>query len=303
MPALPLKDIVLILVVTLCWAFNLVVLKFTIQNISPLSLGAVRFLFVAFPLVFFIKRPKVPISKLFLIGLILGVAKFALLFLGIQRGISVGVCALTLQTQVIFTAIISYIFFGARLLKREIAGIFVALCGVAMLGIQALSGSTTVGFILVLLSALSWGISNNISRTFKGVNMLQLTVWMSLIPPIPYFLLSQALEGPNVFFDSLKNFGLFELLSTSYIVFAATLFGLTGWTWLMRQHNPEKVSIYGLLIPVFSLFFGWLCLDEHLTYLDMIACVVVFSGLIINQWPNSQVKQTQLIYNPIKEVA
>ena len=303
MPSLPLKDIALILVVTLCWAFNLVVVKLTIQTISPLTLGAVRFLFVAFPLVFFIKRPKVPISKMLLLGLILGVAKFSLLFLGIQKGIRVGVCALTLQTQVIFTAIIAYIFFEARLSKREIAGIFLALCGVAMLGFQAIGGSTTIGFILVLLSALSWGISNNISRTLKGVNILQLTVWMSLIPPIPYFLLSQVLEGPNVFFESLQHFGLAEIIATTYIVFAATLFALTGWTWLMRQHNPAKVSIYGLLIPVFSLFFGWLCLDEHLTYLDIIACIVVFSGLIINQWPKSQIKQRKPTYNPVQEVA
>ncbi len=303
MLALPLRDIALILVVTLCWAFNLVVIKFTIQSISPLTLGAIRFLFVAFPLIFFIKRPKVAFNKLLLMGLILGVAKFSLLFLGIQKGISVGMCALTLQTQVIFTAIISCIFFGTRLSKREIFGIFLALCGVAMLGIQAISVSTTTGFVLVLLSALSWGISNNISRTFKGVNILQLTVWMSLIPPIPYFLLSQILEGPNVFFESLHNFGLMEILATAYIIIAATLFGLTGWTWLMRQHNPAKVSIYGLLIPVFSLFFGWLCLGEHLSNLDILACTVVFLGLVINQWPRSIHAQKKSIEENVQKVA
>lgn len=302
MPILPIKDLAIILFVTVCWAFNLIVIKFTIQTISPLTLGAIRFLFVAFPLVFFIKRPKMPISKLLLIGIILGVAKFSLLFLGIQKGISVGVCALTLQTQVIFTAIISYFFFGSRLLKREIAGIFLALCGIAMLGFQAIGSSTTIGFILVLLSALSWGISNNISRTFKGINILQLTVWMSLIPPIPYFLLSQVFEGPDVFFISLQHFGWFEIIATAYIVFVATLFGLTGWTWLMRQHNPAKVSIYGLLIPVFSLFFGWLFLGERLTNLDILACIVVFSGLIINQWPKYQSKQKKSVHN-LQEVA
>ncbi len=287
MLSLPLRDIALVLIVTLCWAFNLVVVKLTIQSISPLTLGAVRFFFVAFPLVFFIKRPKIAFNKVLLMGLVLGVAKFSLLFLGIKQGISVGMCALTLQTQVIFTAIISYMFFGTRLSKREIFGIFLALCGVALLGVQAMSASTPTGFILVLASALTWGISNNISRTFKGVNILHLTVWMSLIPPIPYFLLSQVIEGPGVFFESMSNFGLTEIFATSYIVIVATLFGLTGWTWLMRQHNPAKVSIYGILIPVFSLFFGWLCLDEHLSYFDILACSVVFLGLIINQWPRS----------------
>lgn len=285
MLSLPFKDIVIAVAVALSWAFNLVVIKLTIQGISPLTFGFLRFVFVAFPLIFFVARPKIPMGKLILIGLILGVAKFALMFKGLEKGISIGMCALTLQTQVIFTALFSYFIFGYRLSKREIFGIFLALCGVAMLGIQTESTSTLMGFILVLSSALCWGLSNNISRTLKGVNILQLTVWMSLVPPIPYFLLSQAWEGPNVFFESLHMFGLKELAATAYIVIVATLFGLTGWTWLMRQHNPAKISIYGLLIPVFSVFFGWICLDEILTPLTLLACGVVFSGLVINQWP------------------
>ena len=285
MLSLPFKDIVIAISVALCWAFNLVVIKLTIQGISPLTFGCLRFIFVAFPLIFFIKRPNIPLGKLILIGLILGVAKFALMFKGLEKGISIGMCALTLQTQVIFTAIFSYFIFGYHLSKREIFGIFLALCGVAMLGFQTESASSFMGFILVLASALCWGLSNNISRTLKGVNILQLTVWMSLVPPIPYFLLSQAWEGPNVFFESLHQFGLKELAATAYIVIVATLFGLTGWTWLMRQHNPAKVSIYGLLIPVFSVFFGWLCLDEILNPLTLVACGIVFSGLVINQWP------------------
>ncbi len=283
--SLPFKDIVIAVSVALCWAFNLVVIKLAIQGISPLTFGFLRFVFVAFPLIFFVARPKIPVGKLILIGLILGVAKFALMFKGLEKGISIGMCALTLQTQVIFTAIFSYFIFGYHLSKREICGIFLALCGVAMLGVQTESASTFIGFLLVLSSALCWGLSNNISRTLKGVNILQLTVWMSLVPPIPYFLLSQAWEGPDVFFESLHMFGLKELAATAYIVIVATLFGLTGWTWLMRQHNPAKVSIYGLLIPVFSVFFGWLCLGEVLDHLTLLACGVVFLGLVINQWP------------------
>lgn len=302
MLSLPLKDIIIAVSVALCWAFNLVVIKLAIQGISPLTFGFLRFVFVAFPLIFFVSRPKIPLGKLILIGLILGVAKFALMFKGLEKGISIGMCALTLQTQVIFTAIFSYFIFGYQLSKREIFGILLALFGVAMLGFQTESASTLLGFVLILSSALCWGLSNNISRTLKGVNILQLTVWMSLVPPIPYFLLSQAWEGPNVFFESLHAFGLKELAATGYIVIVATLFGLTGWTWLMRQYNPAKVSIYGLLIPVFSVFFGWLCLDEVLNPLTFLACTIVFCGLVINQWPK-KVSMNLLDDQLLKKVA
>lgn len=291
---LPFKDILLAIGVAVCWAFNLVVIKWTIQGISPLTLGCLRFVFVAFPLVFLLPRPKIPLSKLILIGLLLGVAKFALMFKGLELGISIGMCALTLQTQVIFTPIFSYFMFGYQLSKREMCGIFLALCGIAMLAAQTENAASLAGFTLVLCSALCWGLSNNVSRTLKNIDILQLTVWMSLIPPLPYFLLSQIWEGPNTFFESLQAFGWNELLGTLYIVIVATLFGLTGWTWLMRQHNPAKVSIYGLLIPVFSVFFGWLCFDESLSPLSLAACSVVFIGLVINQWPRSSVSRIEI---------
>lgn len=294
MLTLPFRDISLAISVAVCWAFNLVVIKWAIQSVSPLTLGCLRFIFVAFPLIFFLPRPKIPLGKLIIIGLLLGVAKFALLFKALELGLSIGMCALTLQTQVIFTAAFSYFMFGYQLSKREWCGIFLALCGVAMLAVQTDNAASLAGFALVLCSAVCWGLSNNISRTLKNVDILQLTVWMSLIPPLPYFLLSQLWEGPNTFFESLHAISLSEILSLGYIVIAATLFGLTGWTWLMRQHNPAKVSIYGLLIPVFSVFFGWLCFDENLSPISVAACSIVFSGLVINQWPKNTAPRDDL---------
>jgi O-acetylserine/cysteine efflux transporter len=295
---MPSRDMLLAVMIAICWAFNLVVIKLAIQGISPLTFGFLRFLFVAFPLVFFIKRPNVSLTKLVVVGLVLGVAKFAFLFKGLEQGIGIGVSSLTLQTQVIFTAIISYFAFGYRLSKKEIIGITVAMLGMVIFASKNFQGASFFGFSLVLMSAITWGISNNLCKTLKGVDMLSLTVWMSLVPPIPYFLLSQVWEGTDTFFVSMQALSFKELSATSYIAYIATLFGLTGWTWLMRQHNPSKVSIYGLLIPVFSVLFGWIFFDEHLDSMDMIGCFAVFTGLVINQWPATIIRSAEL-----KEVA
>lgn len=291
---MPARDMLLAVMIAICWAFNLVVIKLAIQGISPLTFGFLRFLFVAFPLVLFIKRPNVSLAKLVVVGLVLGVAKFAFLFKGLEQGIGIGISSLTLQTQVVFTAIISYFAFGYRLSKKEIIGITVSMFGMIIFASKSFQGASFFGFSLVLMSAITWGISNNLCKTLKGVNMLSLTVWMSLVPPIPYFLLSQVWEGSDAFFSSLQAISFKELSATSYIAYVATLFGLTGWTWLMRQHNPSKVSIYGLLIPVFSLLFGWLFFDEYLDSVNMLGCVAVFAGLIINQWPATVVRPVKL---------
>jgi O-acetylserine/cysteine efflux transporter len=291
---MPVRDMLLAVMVAVCWAFNLVVIKFAIQGISPLTFGFLRFLFVAFPLVFFIKRPNVSLSKLITVGLVLGVAKFAFLFKGIEHGVGVGIASLTLQTQVLFTSVIAFLVFGYKLSKREIIGILFAMSGIVIFASKSFEEANFFGFSLIIISAFTWGISNNLCKTLKGVDMLSLTVWMSLVPPIPYFLLSQIWEGTDTFFLSIQSLSFKELSATSYIAYIATLFGLTGWTWLMRQHHPAKVSIYGLLIPVFSLLFGWIFFDEQLDSLDLTGCFAIFVGLIINQWPTAIVQPALL---------
>ena len=56
---MPLKDILAALVVIVVWGANFVVIKVGVDEIPPMLLGALRFLFVAFPAVFFVPRPAV----------------------------------------------------------------------------------------------------------------------------------------------------------------------------------------------------------------------------------------------------
>src|SRR5690606_20859299 len=56
---MPLKDILAALVVIVVWGANFVAIKIGVDEIPPMLLGALRFLFVAFPAVFFVPRPAV----------------------------------------------------------------------------------------------------------------------------------------------------------------------------------------------------------------------------------------------------
>ncbi|NBT85821.1 MAG: hypothetical protein EBT45_04915 [Alphaproteobacteria bacterium] len=44
---------------------------------------------------------------------------------------------------------------------------------------------------------------------------------------------------------------------------------------------------YSLLIPVFAIVSSWLCLGESMSLLAIFASVLIFLGLVINQWPRN----------------
>lgn len=81
------KDGVLALLVVVVWGLNFVVIKVGLHNMPPLMLAGLRFMLVAFPAIFFVARPKVPLNLLLGYGLTISFAQFAFLFCAINFGI------------------------------------------------------------------------------------------------------------------------------------------------------------------------------------------------------------------------
>ncbi len=63
------KDGFLALLVVVVWGLNFVVIKVGLHHMPPLLLAGLRFLLVAFPAIFFVARPKVPLTLLLGYGL------------------------------------------------------------------------------------------------------------------------------------------------------------------------------------------------------------------------------------------
>lgn len=138
------KDGVLALLVVVVWGLNFVVIKVGLHNMPPLMLAGLRFMLVAFPAIFFVARPKVPLNLLLGYGLTISFAQFAFLFCAINFGMPAGLASLVLQAQAFFTIVLGAFTFGERLHGKQLAGIALAIFGVLVLieessGIELLS--------------------------------------------------------------------------------------------------------------------------------------------------------------------
>ena len=71
---LPARDLALILAIVALWGLSFVAIKVALRELPPFTLAALRFFLAAFPLVFFIKRPRIPWRY------VAGVGLYALLF-------------------------------------------------------------------------------------------------------------------------------------------------------------------------------------------------------------------------------
>lgn len=270
------------------WGFSFVPIKVGLREIPPFALAALRFFFAGVPLVFFVRRPRMPWGDVAGYGAAIGVVQFGLLFLAIKLGMPAGLSSLLIQLQIFFTVGLAVAFLGDRLQRHNLIGATIAASGIILLAAFKLAGgleSTFIGFVLVIVAAFAWGVGNVIAKHAAGAHepdMFALIVWSSLIPPLPLAALSYAFEGGPAVWHAVASAGTLTWGCVFVLAWGATLFGFASWAALLHRYPTALISPFGLLIPVSGLASGAIFLGESLAPVQALGAVLVFAGLAEN---------------------
>ncbi|KJZ14594.1 acetylserine transporter [Marinomonas sp. S3726] len=280
------KDILLALAIIFIWGFNFVVIAWGIEGIPPLLLGGLRFLLVALIGSFFFKRPKTPIKWWFAYALPISFLQFAFLFTAMDNGMPAGLASLALQSQALFTLVFAMLFLKESIKGYQILAIFIAALGLIFIAQSHDSQTMTVlGFALTLAGAASWAMGNiankAISQKGHAANV-NLIIWSAWIPPIPFFIASYFIEGPDLIIDSLSNFGLQSAIALIYLSVLATVVGYGLWSYLLKKYPAAQVAPLTLGVPVVGLSSAALILNESISQAQWIGISLVVVGLLVN---------------------
>ena len=278
------------LLVVLVWGVNFVVIHVGLVDVPPLLLGALRFLLVALPAVFFVPRPLIPLRWLLAYGLTISFGQFALLFSAMRVGMPAGVASLVLQSQMIFTLLFGAVLLGERWQRHQPAALGLAGIGLLVLATQQQAGGMTLlGFVLTLGAAACWGLGNIVTRRISQsgpVDLLGLVVWGALVPPLPFLAASLWLEGPSRVVDSLQHISASSVLAIGYLALIATIVGYVIWGRLLQRYPVAEVAPLTLQVPVVGLLAARVLLDERLLGVQWCGIALVLAGLLVNLfWP------------------
>lgn len=284
------KDMLLALCVVVAWGVNFVVIKLGLQGMPPFLLAGLRFSLVAFPAIFFVRRPPIPLRWLVVYGMTISFGQFGFLFLAIKLGMPAGLASLVLQAQAFFTLLLGALLLAEKLRWNHIVGIIIATLGMFMLATAGMEGQTSAGItlttmMLTLSAALSWGlgnITNKIIMRNRSVPIMSLVVWSALVPVIPFFACSLLFDGEAAIVNSLRHIGLQTVLALFYLAFVATIVGYAIWGNLLSRYETWRVAPLSLLVPVVGIVTAALVLDEHLSGQQMLGAAVIILGLLVN---------------------
>ncbi|MBF9233161.1 EamA family transporter [Microvirga alba] len=279
---MPLSHVLLALVVTVIWGLSFVVIKIGVGTTPPLVLCALRFIFAALPVVFFVPRPQTSWRNLIGYGFFLGVAQFGLLFAAIAIGMPASLASLVMQAQVFFTILFAAVLMGERPGPHQIVGGVVACLGLVLIAWPRLAGSGAVPFLMTVAAAAAWGVANIISKRAGRVDMLGFVVWASLIPPIPLLAMSLWLDGPTQVVNAFVHLDWGTLASAAYLAYPTTVFAFAVWAHLLSRHPAATVTPFALLVPVAGIIGSWLILGEAMRPIEAVGGAVIILGLATN---------------------
>jgi O-acetylserine/cysteine efflux transporter len=277
------RDLAAALGVIVIWGLNFVAMKFALHDFTPFQLGAARYALAVLPLIFFIRRPKLHWKWVVLYGLCQGVGQFGFLFSALKVGMTAALASVLLQTQVFFTALFGFVLLRERLSRPLVGGLLLASVGLLcfsinfMTGDSGATGVTTVwGFLLSLCAAAMWSTSNIVARKAQQASPhyepLQFLVWSSLVPVLPFVLLS-LLFDPVAATSEMVWSGVAKWasvawtswLAVAYLGWIATIWAYAMWTGLLKRHPVNRVAPFSLGVPVVGLAAGMLALGETIT--------------------------------------
>jgi len=275
------RDILLAMLVTAIWGINFIAIKLSVEAMPPLIAAALRFLLAAVPAVLFVKPPKAPFWLVIGFGFFMCVALYAFLNIALAIGMPAGLASLVLQAQILFTIILAFFLFGEQPSRRQIIGGLIGFGGIAIIGMERFEGAALVPFLVTIIGALMWGTANVLTKKAGKIDALALTVWGSLIAPVPLLALSLVLDGPDAVWAGLTGLDVPMVANLAYQAYPTTVFGLAIWSGLLAKYPAAMVTPFALLVPITGMAAGWVVLGETISPLAGFGSLVVLIGLAV----------------------
>ncbi|MCO4798265.1 MAG: EamA family transporter [Colwelliaceae bacterium] len=280
------KDSLIGLLIIFIWGFNFVVIAWGVNDLPPLFMGAARFFMVATLGSIFIKKPAIPWRWMAIYAITLCFGQFALLFSAMAFGMPAGLASLVLQSQAVFTLILSALFLHESIKTSQIVAMVFAGLGLFIIGITGQHGNmTAIGFGLTIAAAIAWAGGNVINRMInqRGYKAnIGLVVWSSWVAIIPFLLSSIMFEGSDAIVTSITNISYLTVFVVMYLAIAASILGYSLWSYLLTHYPAGQVAPLTLGVPVVGIFCASFFLGEVITIQQYIGIALVMFGLVIN---------------------
>ena len=275
------RDTLSALLAAVVWGLTFVFIKLGVAEAPPMLLTALRFAFAAFPALLFVRPPRAAPGLVAAYGFLIGVGQFGLLFLAFGFGMPVGLASVVVQIQAFFTILFAWSFLGERPTHVQTIATAITFAGIFTIGAARLGQTAFLPFALTVCAAACWAAGNVVGKLAGRVDALALTVWSSLVAPLPMLALSFLFE-PSRTARALEHPTLMLAICVAVVAYGGTVLGFGIWSRLLMRYPAAMVAPFALLVPVVGMIAARLIFAEPLSLIELSGALLVMAGLSFN---------------------
>ncbi|BBO24732.1 MAG: hypothetical protein AMXMBFR19_11670 [Chthonomonadaceae bacterium] len=273
----------LLLTVT-AWGLNFVALKVVYLEVGPAALGFTRSLIMLATLVPVCWLAKAPLryerstAALILLQGFISMGLYMVAFLEALRLTGPAEGALVLSTCPVLTTLLAMAVRQEAFRWATLLYALVAFGGVALViaGGVALRSTSLMGYLLMVLAALTWAVGTVISKPLVQKHS-------------PYTVLTLSIPGA---LPVLATYGLWDTLHTpwtslsgltwlayGFVALVAGTFGFVGFYVGVRQIGATGAMLYQYLVPVVAAVAAWLWLGQSLVGVQWLGMAITLAAV------------------------
>jgi drug/metabolite transporter (DMT)-like permease len=278
-----LRAFLALIVLTIIWGYNWVVMKSALQYAGPFQFAALRtFLgaLVLFVVIYFTKRPLglKEFPTMLVLGLLQTIGFTGLLIWALVEG-GAGKTAVLTYTMPFWVLLFAWPMLGEKVQGWQWLAVISAIFGMLFIFDPLHIKADGFSMFLAVCSGVSWALSAIISKKLHqrspDLDLLNLTAWPMLIGAIPMVAIALIVPAPPIQWT-----GYF----ISAVLFNVFLSGALAWLlWLYAlQRLPAGVaSMASMLAPVIGVIAAWIQLNEVPGHGELIGMILIAFALVL----------------------
>ncbi len=272
-----------LLILTVFWGYNWVVMKGALQYAGPFQFAALRtFLgaLVLFVVIYFTKRPfgLKEFPTMLVLGLLQTIGFTGLLVWALVEG-SAGKTAVLTYTMPFWVMLLAWPMLGEKVQGWKWLAVILAVVGMVLIFDPLHIKADGFSMFLALCSGVSWALSAIISKKLHlkspHLDLLNLTAWPMLLGSIPMVIIAMVVPAPTIQWSS------YFVFAVLYNVFLSGALAWLLWLYALQRLPAGVASMASMLAPIIGVMSAWAKLTEEPNTFELIGMALIAFALIV----------------------
>ena len=272
-----------LMLLSLLWGYNWVVMKYALLDAGPFQFGALRTFLGALCLMLVLcvmKKPLRPreVPTLILLGILQTCGFTGLIIWALVHG-GAGKTAVLTYTMPFWVMVLAWPLLGEKIRGKQWLAVFSSLLGLVLIFDPLHIGGDLFSMSLAVMAGVFWALAvilaKKLHHRVPDLDLISLTAWQMLFGSLPLVVVAFWVDAPPIDWSP----RLFAAIGFNAILCNALAWLL--WLYALQRLAAGVASMTSMLAPLIGVLAAWVQLGEQPSVFEIVGMLLIGLALVV----------------------